>query len=140
MNGKCENLVLRSKIVGLFEAGIDEYDIADQLCVNVKTVKKWVKRHKEGGDLRDRPRSGGPRCTEQQMDREIIREVNANPFTTAKEIQKKLNLACSDDTIRRRLHEAGISLGGPPVKQKRLEGVGPPVKQKKLEGVRKAAR
>ncbi|KAL7634885.1 UNVERIFIED_CONTAM: hypothetical protein RMT77_015262 [Armadillidium vulgare] len=108
MGRKNENIALRAKIVALFEAGMKKTHICRELGVTLKTVQKWIKRNEEEGDLRDRSRSGGPRCTTSNEDSKIIENAGRDPFTNAREIQRQLQMNCSDETIRRRLHEAGI--------------------------------
>ncbi|KAL7643030.1 UNVERIFIED_CONTAM: hypothetical protein RMT77_006319 [Armadillidium vulgare] len=118
MDKKNENIALRAKIVALFETGMKKTHISRELGVTLKTVQKWIKRNEEEGDLRDRPRSGGPRCTTPHEDNKIIENARRNPFTNAREIQRQLQMNCSDETIRRRFHEAGIHHRIPAVKDK----------------------
>ncbi|KAL7634884.1 UNVERIFIED_CONTAM: hypothetical protein RMT77_015261 [Armadillidium vulgare] len=112
MNRKESNLVFRRKIVKLFEANIPKLQIARQLGTSVQTVRKWIKRHKEDGNLRDRPSPAvKPRKTTRQQDLEIVNSVQTNPFTNAKQIKRELQLEVTTTTIRRRLREAGYKTG-----------------------------
>ncbi|KAL7634863.1 UNVERIFIED_CONTAM: hypothetical protein RMT77_015240 [Armadillidium vulgare] len=108
MDLKSGSLTLRANIIDLFNKNKKKSHIARELGISIKTVQKWVKRNEENGDLRDRHRSGAPRCTTHNEDRDIILGIENNPFTNAREIQRQLQMECSDTTIRRRLHEAGI--------------------------------
>ena len=58
-------LVLRARIVLLAYAGWPNSQIARELGCAVNTVRTWRRRFVRGGmpALRDRPRSGRPRCT-----------------------------------------------------------------------------
>lgn len=56
-------------------------------------------------NLEKRPRS---RVTTREEDQRIIQAAENNPFTNARSIREELSLEVSDDTVRRRLHQAGI--------------------------------
>ncbi|KAL7630239.1 UNVERIFIED_CONTAM: hypothetical protein RMT77_019618 [Armadillidium vulgare] len=121
MNKRESNLVLRGKIIGLYESNIAKLQIARQLGTSVQTVRKWVKRHEEDGNLCDRPSPAKPRKTTQQQDREIVTCVQTNPFTNAKQIKRELQLEVTTTTIRRRLREAGYHHRKPALKEKLRE-------------------
>ena len=60
------------------------------------------------GYVKDRPRSGRPKATDQQDDVLIVREAHNSPFTTAEKINEQLNTQSprnlSTQTIHNRLH------------------------------------
>lgn len=100
------------------ETGLSVSEIARELGLTRKTVYKWCRRWEEEGDLRDRRRPGGPRKTTPEDDRRILNEVTANPFTNASDIRDNLELQVSSETVRRRLHTAGVHHRVPAVKEK----------------------
>jgi len=67
-----------------------------------------VNRNREENDINTLHRSGAPRVTTRPQDEAIVGCVRRNGFTTSIEIRRELELQCSTDTIRRRLHEADL--------------------------------
>jgi transposase len=55
-------MVFRAKIIMLLSEGITEQEAAKDLCVNIKTIRKWASRFIAEGieGLNDTPRSGAP--------------------------------------------------------------------------------
>ncbi|KAL7646945.1 UNVERIFIED_CONTAM: hypothetical protein RMT77_002202 [Armadillidium vulgare] len=121
MDNHAEKLVLRGKIIAMFESGQNKTQIARNLGIHVSTVRRWIVRHEEEGNLCDRPKPGGPRKTTLNEDQQIIQETIRNPFTNSRAIKRALELEACDRTIRRRLHENGIHHRTPAVKQKLTE-------------------
>jgi hypothetical protein len=72
------------------------------------TVRHWVQHYEEKEDVDDAARSGRPRCTDEALDTAIAFTSHVEPFTPPLDIKRKLNLDISDDTIDRRLKEAGL--------------------------------
>ena len=56
-----------------------------EVTVSVETVRKWIKRYREGGfdDLKTRPKPGRRKATNAQQDEQIVREVLATPLRPA---------------------------------------------------------
>ena len=107
---------MRSRIVGMREAGMAFQDIARNLAVSLPTVRLWCRRWEESGNLNDLPRSGAPRKTTPEDDGAIVEEAVNNPHINAVAIKAQLHLDVSDETIRKRLHENGIHHRIPAVK------------------------
>lgn len=120
MNSSQEKLAQRARITALRDVGFSVSDIATQLGISKPTVRRWVQRWDESGNLLDRPRSGAPRKTSHDDRRRIIQEVENDPFTNTVAVRETLHLDVSADTIRRRLHEAGFHHRSP-AKKGRLE-------------------
>ena len=99
---------MRSRIVGMREAGMAFQDIARNLAVSLPTVRLWCRRWEESGNLNDLPRSGAPRKTTLEDDGANVEEAVNNPHINAVDIKAQLHLDVSDETIRKRLHENGI--------------------------------
>ncbi|KAL7636960.1 UNVERIFIED_CONTAM: hypothetical protein RMT77_012718 [Armadillidium vulgare] len=121
MDNHSEKLVLRGKIIALFESGQTKTEIARNLGIQVSTVGQWIVRHEEEGNLCDRPKPGAPRKATLNEDQQIIQETIRNPFTNSRAIKRALHLDASDRTIRWRLHANGIHHRKPAVKQKLTE-------------------
>ncbi|KAL7648426.1 UNVERIFIED_CONTAM: hypothetical protein RMT77_000332 [Armadillidium vulgare] len=118
MDNHSEKLVLRGKIIALFESEQTKTEKARNLGIKVSTVRRWIVRYEEKGNLCDRLKPGALRKTALSEDQQIIQETIRNPFTNSRSIKRALQLDSSDRTIRRRLHANGIHHRTPAVKQK----------------------
>lgn len=58
--------------------------------------------------METRERCGRKRATTAEQDEAIVRLATQTPITAAKAVLPALGLTCSVDTIRERLHKAGI--------------------------------
>jgi len=89
-------------------------EIAKEVNVSKCTVKYWIRRFQETGDVEDMPRGGCPRKTTEKEDEMILALHDGDKDATAKEIKseaKKKKVEVSSSTIRRRLVEAGVKYG-----------------------------
>lgn len=73
-----------------------------------RTVKRWLNRFDKEGTVETRERCGRKRATTSEQDEAIIRLASQTPITAAKAVLPALGLTCSVDTVRERLHKAGI--------------------------------
>lgn len=73
-----------------------------------RTVKRWLDRWRNEGNVRTKERKGRRRITTKEQDDAIIEMAKQYPLTAAKNVAPALGLKCSVDTIRERLHKAGI--------------------------------
>ena len=71
-----------------------------------------------GMSLRDRPRSGQPKCTSPAQDAAIVQYVRDNPLTNTSKTRQALGLDVSLKTIRRRLAEFNLHCHTPAVKER----------------------
>lgn len=67
-------------------------------------MERW---HKEG-NVQTKERKGRRRITTKEQDEAIVAMATQHPLTAAKYVAPALGLKCSVDTIRERLHKAGI--------------------------------
>lgn len=110
---------LRGNIIALRQAGYGIKPIARKLGIDPRTVRKWLRRDKETGDLSDLRRKPRNRVTTPEEDRQIIEAVKngENPVTNAVKLREVLQLNVSVDTIRNRLHEANVQWKAPATKK-----------------------
>ncbi|XP_008559488.1 putative mediator of RNA polymerase II transcription subunit 26 [Microplitis demolitor] len=99
---------LRNRMVGMYEAGLGLREIAAAVNCSQRTVKRWLNRFDKEGTVETRERCGRKRATTSEQDEAIIRLATQTPITAAKAVLPALGLTCSVDTIRERLHKAGI--------------------------------
>ena len=98
----------RWSIVALHNDSRSSRYIAKHLHVDRKSVSKWLKHHKLFGDVSSGSRSGRPRCTDEAEDTLIASCAYEQPFTSPRQIRRRLDFGASISTIDRRLQEAGL--------------------------------
>lgn len=100
----------RGRIVGLWEAGMSEVDIAHRIECCQRTVQNVINRWQvEGRDLTDRRKfNRRGRITTAEQDVSLVRQVDENPFLPVSNSVNLLGLQISENTARRRLHEADV--------------------------------
>jgi len=76
-----DRLMQRGRIVGLYEAGLRINQIANQVGVSRSKFQRWVDHFELGEPLTDRPRTGRPRVTTDDEDRELVNMLVVNPLT-----------------------------------------------------------
>mgnify|MGYP003381837295 CR=1 FL=1 len=118
---------LRVRAVRAVLRGLSMSDVADAYETNRSTVYRWVKRFEEDGDdgLERRPTSGRPRTLEDLTEDEL-RAIVLQPasgfgyesdlWTVGRlqtVIEAKYRIGVSNDTIWRRLREAGLTYQKP---------------------------
>nr|XP_033331449.1 uncharacterized protein LOC117223331 [Megalopta genalis] len=99
---------LRNRMVGMYEAGLGLREIAAAVNCSPRTVKRWLNRFDKEGTVETRERCGRKRATTVEQDEAIVKLATQTPITAAKAVLPALGLTCSVDTIRERLHKAGI--------------------------------
>ncbi|XP_034947371.1 uncharacterized protein DDB_G0284459-like [Chelonus insularis] len=99
---------LRNRMVGMYEAGLGLREIAAAVNCSQRTVKRWLNRFEKEGTVETRERCGRKRATTSEQDEAIVRLATQTQITAAKAVLPALGLTCSVDTVRERLHKAGI--------------------------------
>ncbi|XP_044020702.1 WD repeat-containing protein 48 homolog isoform X2 [Aphidius gifuensis] len=102
------SIEIRNRMIGMSEAGLSTLSIALAINRSERTVKRWLERWKKEGNVQTKERKGRKRITTKEQDDAIIQMATDNPLTAAKLVAPALGLSCSVDTIRERLHKAGI--------------------------------
>lgn len=85
--------------------------VATEVDVSVDTVRYWLKRYEETGDVEEITPSGRPKSTPAKVDKLIISMAESNREVSSVEIQQQLkrkNIEVSDRLVRRRLNESGM--------------------------------
>ena len=99
---------IRSSIINLHKSNVAIGDIARQLAIDRTTVYRWIRRYRERENVNVMKRTGRPRCTTAAEDNEIVEAARSTPLTTAVAIKRQYALPLNAQTVRNRLHEAGI--------------------------------
>ena len=90
--------------------------ISREVGCDVSTVKFWLKRYEETGDVEELERTGRPRKTIARQDEKIITTQESNREATATAILKEVRVGVSRETVRKRVREAGFKFEAPLVK------------------------
>ena len=97
---------LRSRVVNAYLAGEGSYsEIAERFSVGEASVNRWLRRHRESGDVKPRPRGGGmpPKIDAEGLEllAELVREKPditlaelAGKYSEHKETQVALSIMC----------------------------------------------
>jgi len=83
-------------------------DIGDELGRSKSTVTSFLDRLDKRGNVNNLPHPGAPRKTSKTADRRIVRAAMANTRVPLAELRKDIVSNVSQQTIRRRLREAGV--------------------------------
>ena len=90
--------------------------VAEVVTFAKNTVQYWLNRWKESKDLSDMKRSRRPRATTKRVDKGVYKLASSDNIATTGDIQSVLerqNIGISQETIRRRLKEAGTKFSLP---------------------------
>lgn len=90
----------------------NESQVSRYLRIDRQTVRRWVTRYEESGDVQDLERKGRKRKTSMRNDNAIIRLFEKDPSMTlnrARAQLKRRRIEVSNQTISRRLHEVGMT-------------------------------
>ncbi|XP_066147540.1 paired box protein Pax-1-like [Euwallacea fornicatus] len=101
---------LQSKIIGVFQNGTKQADIAKHFSIHKSVLSKVLSRYKTRGNVIICRRGGGrPRKTNKNLDRQIKRIAMKQPNLSARGILNELGVDnLSYKTVQRRCNEVGI--------------------------------
>lgn len=110
--GKQLTLAEKAKIIALAEQNVSIRKIADKTNFNESSVRRFLKKFRETGELERKEGSGRKKCTSLREDRVIMRTSLQDRFKNAVEIASEVQQRYSRDisarTIQRRLKEMGL--------------------------------
>lgn len=112
-NSRYTNIAQREKILQLHNEGYTQKEIARLLFLSPSTVNLWINRL---GDLNAKKKTGRPRKTTVYQDNAIYTFSRRDPFLPATDINRRLELNLSHQTVRNRLIEKGLKNYKPPTK------------------------
>ncbi|XP_066973168.1 uncharacterized protein [Macrobrachium rosenbergii] len=108
MHSQEERLRQRGTIVVLRGRGMSNTAVARELGITKPTVRPWWRRWQESRNLNGKHRSGGPRKTSGEDDRQILDRSQQSPFKNAVAIRDELHLEVCAHAVRNRLHVVDI--------------------------------
>ena len=108
----------RERLAAAVDAGLPPGEAATRFRVSVRSVYRWVARHRRGASLADKPRSGRPPKLGPDGDALLRAQVAAHPDATLPEHADRLAAATgvrlSPSHLSRRLRRLGLPLNKNP--------------------------
>ena len=119
MNGYSKDLRLR--VLAALDAGKPREEVAKTFSVSVPTIKRWLKRRRETGDVQPKPIPGRPSRKGALLQSWLPKHLEANDELTLEEhrgaLEEEFGQPVSTSTIGRAI--AGLPDGGWPLKKSR---------------------
>lgn len=99
------------RAVGMLQAGATQLSVAEEIGTKQNVISRLWSRYRATGEVAER-HPGGKRITTQRQDRFLQVSARRQPNVTAMQLVQRLQsehqLLVSDQTVRRRLHEANL--------------------------------
>ena len=83
----------RERLVAAIDAGLPRSEAAHRFRVSIRTIDRWLRRHRRGESLADRPRSGRPPKLGVSQYPALVAVVQAQPDATLPEVATRLEAA-----------------------------------------------
>jgi transposase len=112
---------LRSRVLAAVDSGTPREEVAKTFSVSMPTIKRWLKRRREAGDVEPRAIPGGPPKKGAMLREWLPKHLEANDDLTLEEHREAFEgefgeAVCTSTVGRAR---AGPSGGGWPIKKSR---------------------
>jgi transposase len=112
---------LRLRVLAAVDAGRPREEIAKTFSVSVPTIKRWLKRRRETGEVEPKPIPGRPSRKGRMLQGWLPRQLETNHDLTLQEhreaFEEELGEAVSTSTVGRAI--ARLPGGGWPIKKSR---------------------
>jgi transposase len=112
---------LRLRVLAAVDAGTPREQVAKTFSVSMPTIKRWLKRRQETGDVEPKPIPGRPARKGVLLQRWLPEHLQANDDLTLEEhrgaFEEEFGQTVSTSTIGRAL--AALPNGGWPIKKSR---------------------
>jgi len=121
---------LRVRVLAAVDSGVPREQVAKTFSVSVPTIKRWLKRRRETGDVEPKPIPGRPRVKGAALEEWLPSQLQNNSDLSLEEhseaFEEELGMAVSSSTVGRAIARLP---GGPwPIKKvtgsKRARGGG----------------
>ena len=110
---------LRSRVLAAVDAGTPREEVARTFSVSMPTIKRWLKRRRETGDVEPRAIPGRPSRKGVMLKEWLPKHLEANDDLTLEEhrqaFEEELGEEVSTSTVGRAI--AGLPDGGWPLKK-----------------------
>jgi len=110
---------LRVRVLAAVDAGKPREEVAKTFSVSMPTIKRWLKRRRDTGDVKPKPIPGRPSRKGAMLQHWLPKHLEANHDLTLEEhreaFEEELGEAVSTSTVGRAI--AGLPGGGWPIKK-----------------------
>jgi transposase len=76
---------LRIRVIDAVDRGVPRAEVAEQFMVSLRTIKRWLQRRRETGNLAESPRSGPPAHKIGPLRAGLLAQLQAHPADTLEE-------------------------------------------------------
>jgi transposase len=76
---------LRIRVIDAVDRGMPRAEVADQFLVSLRTIKRWLQRRRETGNLAESPRPGPPAHKIGPLRAGLLAQLEAHPADTLAE-------------------------------------------------------
>jgi transposase len=112
---------LRLRVLAAVDRRVPSEEVAKTFSVSVPTIKRWLKRRRETGDVQPKPIPGRPSRKGAKLKSWLPKHLQANDDLTLEEhreaFEEEFGQTVSTSTIGRAI--AGLPDGGWPIKKSR---------------------
>ncbi len=112
---------LRLRVLSAVDAGKPREEVARTFSVSMPTIKRWLRRRRETGDVKSKPIPGRPSRKGKMLEEWLPKQLEANDDLTLEEhreaFEEEFEQSVSTSTIGRAI--AGLPDGGWPIKKSR---------------------
>lgn len=112
---------LRLRVLAAVDSGVPREEVAKTFSVSVPTIKRWLKRRRETGDVEPRPIPGRPRLKGAALEDWLPTQLQNNNDLTLQEhreaFEEQTGVSVSAATVGRAI--ARLPGGGWPIKKSR---------------------
>jgi transposase len=110
---------LRLRVLAAVDSGVPREEVAKTFSVSVPTIKRWLKRRRETGDVEPKPIPGRPRVKGAALEEWLPAQLQNNSDLTLEEhsesFEEVLGVAVSSSTVGRAI--ARLPQGPWPIKK-----------------------
>jgi transposase len=110
---------LRVRVLAAVDSGVPREEVAKTFSVSVPTIKRWLKRRRETGDVEPKPIPGRPRVKGAALEEWLPAQLQNNSDLTLEEhsesFEEVLGVAVSSSTVGRAI--ARLPQGPWPIKK-----------------------
>jgi transposase len=105
---------LRLKVLEAVDRGMPRREVAEVFGVSVPTIKRWLKRRRETGEVAAKPNPGPPARKGAVLEEALPAQLDANPDFTLEEHQQLFeetyDISVSTASISRAFERLGLPL------------------------------
>jgi transposase len=105
---------LRLKVLQALDRGMPRREVAQIFGISMPTIKRWLKRRRETGEVEPRPSPGPPARKGMALEEALPAQLRANPDFTLEEHQQLFEetygISVSTSSISRAFERLGLPL------------------------------